>query len=68
MTLMDTPQFREKVQRRRRQTHCRAGHPLTAANTREELVVRGGKEYVSRICKACERERHKRKYKANHGV
>lgn len=61
MTFMDTPRFRRYEQQRKRQTHCHVGHPLTAANTREQVSVRNGREYVVRICKACERERQKRK-------
>lgn len=65
MTFMDTPEFRKHEEQRKRQTHCHAGHPLTPANTRRQLVKRGGKEYVVRICKACERERQSKKKNAS---
>ena len=56
-----TPEFRKHAAKRKRQTHCKAGHPFTPENTREEVSVRGGKEYVMRICKACERERESKR-------
>lgn len=52
-------EFRKHAQKRKIQTHCHAGHPFTEANTREEVSIRNGKKYVVRICKACERARHK---------
>ena len=53
------PKFRKHAAKRKGQTHCQVGHPFTHNNTREEVCVRGGREYVVRICKACERERSK---------
>ena len=63
-----TPQFRRYAQKRKGQTHCHTGHPLTSANTREELCIRNGKEYVVRICKACERERQRKKHSVTWAV
>jgi hypothetical protein len=59
MTFMD--KFRKHAEERSRRTHCHAGHPLTPGNTRKQVCIRGGKEYVLRICKACERDRQKDK-------
>lgn len=56
-----TPEFRKHAAKRKRQTHCKAGHPFTPENTREEVSVRGAKKYVMRTCKACEREREMKK-------
>ena len=55
-------EFRDPPKRRRK-THCQAGHPLTPSNTREEVTVRNGKVYLVRTCKTCERtgQRSKRK-------
>ncbi len=66
MTFMDTPRFRRHEEMRKQQTHCHAGHPLTPENTRQEVFTRRGKEYVVRICKACERERQRKKSLPRH--
>jgi hypothetical protein len=65
MTFMHTPEFRRREQLRRNQTHCHAGHPLTPHNTREEVCSRNGREYVLRICKACERQRQRQRKKSS---
>ena len=60
MTFMDTKRFREYLESRAQQTHCREGHPLTPANTRMQICVREGRKYVIRICRACQRARRRR--------
>ena len=56
-------EFHKHTKKRKRQTHCQAGHPFTSSNTREEVCVRNDKLYLVRICKACERARYKKKAK-----
>jgi len=56
-----TREFRKQAGKRGGQTHCQAGHPLLPSNTREEVCIRNGREYIVRICKACERERQRKR-------
>lgn len=65
MSFMDTKRYREYMQGRSRQVHCRNGHPLTPQNTRLQTRVRNGKTYVLRSCRACTRNRCKQSESGN---
>jgi len=65
MSFMDTKRYREYMQGRTRQAHCRNGHPLTPQNTRLQTRVRNGRTYVLRSCRACTRNRCKRSEAVN---
>lgn len=54
--------LQESRDRRKRPTHCPAGHPFTPENTR---MQRGSSGCLTRICRTCERARSRARYYAS---